>query len=193
MTYAKVHVINAPYHIDKDYSYHLPIELEKKVGIGSIVVVPFGGANKQKLGLVTELCSECDCKTTKPVLGVPGKYMFIDEEMLEMCKFMKEHLFCSLGDAASCVLPSGLGVKNVRVYRRNTEGENNLSGLNHASLSVLNEIEKNGEMSETELRNTFGAGFANTIVPYANSGELLGKVLNVFYNLMEAETNDTLQ
>ena len=162
MTYAGVHIINAPYHIDKLYSYHLPIELEKKVKIGSIVVVPFGGANKQKLGLVTELFNECDCNTTKPVLGVPGKYMFVDGEMLDMCKFMKEHLFCSLGDAASCVLPSGLGVKNVRIYCRSHDKQP-MPELNHSSLSVLNEIEKNGEMSETQLRSTFGAGAVSCV------------------------------
>lgn len=46
---------------------------------------------------------------------------------------------------------------------------------------------------EAIVNNPEDPTFANTIVPYANSGDLLGKVLNVFYNLMEAETNDTLQ
>jgi primosomal protein N' len=87
------------------YTYHLPSELEKKVKVGSVVVVPFGGGNKQKLGIVTEICDKCEHEVTKPVLGVPGKYLFVDTELLELCKFMKEHLFCSLGDAASCVLP----------------------------------------------------------------------------------------
>lgn len=158
MKFAKVHIINAPYHIDKAYTYHLPIELEKKVRVGSIVVVPFGGGNKQKLGLVTEVCDACEYDVTKPVLGVPGKYMFVDGEMLELCKFMKEHLFCSLGDAAACVLPSGLGVKSVKVY---TPGEKETAvsyELNHASVTVLSEIQKRGEMSESELKSNFGAG-----------------------------------
>ena len=157
MTFAKVHIINAPYHIDKAYTYHLPLELEKKVRIGSVVVVPFGGGNKQKLGLVTEICTESDCKITKPVLGVPGKYMFVDEELLQLCKFMKEHLFCSLGDAVSCVLPSGLGVKSTKVYSVKDKKSENLT-LNHSSLSVLAEIGKRGEVSESELKSTFGAG-----------------------------------
>ena len=93
------------------------MELEKKVKIGSVVVVPFGGGNKQKLGIVTEVTNDGGNVMTKPVLGVPGKYLFVDGELLELCKFMKEHLFCSVGDAVSCVLPSGLGVKNTRVYQ----------------------------------------------------------------------------
>ena len=43
------------------------------------------------------------------------------------------------------------------------------------------------------VNNPEAPTFANTIVPYANSGSLLNNVLSVFYNLMEAETNDTLQ
>lgn len=158
MTFAKVHVINAPYHIDKDYTYHLPAELSKKVRVGSVVVVPFGGGNKQKIGLVTELCDKSEYEITKPVLGVPGKYMFVDGELLELCKFMKEHLFCSLGDAASCVLPSGLGVKSTKVYSVKENADKSGYNLNHSSLTVLSELEKHDEMSETELKKMFGTG-----------------------------------
>lgn len=163
MTYAKVHIINAPYHIDKAYTYHLPMELEEKVRVGSVVVVPFGGGNKQKLGLVTEICDKCEFSATKPVLGVPGKYMYIDGEMLELCKFMKEHLFCSLGDAAACVLPSGLGVKNAKFYKAVADTDKENSGLNHSSLTVLAEIEKRGEMSESELKAMFGQGAVSCV------------------------------
>ncbi len=158
MLYAKVHIINAPYHIDKAYSYNLPQHLENKVQIGSVVVVPFGGANTRKLALVTEITAECDCEKTKPVLGVPGKYMTIDDELLQLCKFMKEHLFCSVGSAASCILPSGLGVKSIKAYSVADNGEINTEKLNHASLSVLAAIEKLGKMSEDEIKESFGRG-----------------------------------
>ena len=158
MTFAKVHIINAPYHIDKAYTYHLPIELERKVKTGSVVVVPFGGGNKQKLGIVTEVTSDGGNVTTKPVLGVPGKYLFVEEELLELCRYMKEHLFCSLGDAVSCVLPSGLGVKNTRIYKCCENPQASSASLNHSSVSVLSEIEKRGEMSESDLKSVFGAG-----------------------------------
>lgn len=158
MTYAKVHIISAPYHIDKAYTYHLPMELEKKVKIGSVVVVPFGGGNKQKLGIVTEVTNDGGNVMTKPVLGVPGKYLFVDGELLELCKFMKEHLFCSVGDAVSCVLPSGLGVKNTRVYQPSENADADSFCLNHSSVSVLSEIQKRGEMSEGELKSVFGTG-----------------------------------
>ena len=163
MLYVKAHIISAPYHIDKPYTYHLPSQLEKKVSVGSVVVVPFGGGNKQKCAIVTEICDKTDVSVTKPVLGVPGKYMYVDKEMLELCMFMKEHLFCSLGDAASCVLPSGLGVKSVKVYSVNEDAEIEKSSLNHASLTVISELRKNKELSETQIKETYGAGAVSCV------------------------------
>ena len=51
------------------------------------------------------------------------------------------------------------------------------------------------EVEEVEaiVNNPEAPTFANTIAPYARTGRLLGNVCNVFFNLMGAETNDTLQ
>lgn len=163
MTFVKVAIINAPYHIDKPYTYHLPTELEKKVKVGSVVVVPFGGGNKQKCALVTQISSDSDCAVTKPVLGVPGKYMFVEEEMLKLCEFMKEYFFCSLGDAVACVIPSGLGVKKARFYSRNINVSDEEVQLNNASRIILSDLTRNGDMSETQLKKQYGAGAVSCV------------------------------
>ena len=51
------------------------------------------------------------------------------------------------------------------------------------------------QMAEIEaiINNNETPTFENTIVALENSGELLGRVATVFFNLMGAETNDTLQ
>ena len=63
----------------------------------------------------------------------------------------------------------------------------------HYEPAMMKGMEEEEKEIEAIVNNPDAPTFANTIVPYANSGELLGNVLNVFYNLMEAETNDTLQ
>ncbi len=161
MQYVDVHILNAPYHIDKPYTYNLPTQLEKKVEVGSVVVVPFGGGNNTRIGIVTALKDNADCKNIKMVLGVPGKYMHIDKELLELCRYMSEHLFCSLGDAVSCVLPSGLGVKSTRVYSRTEKPMEDCMSLNDSSVRVLYEIAKQKEMNESELKKAFGSGAVN--------------------------------
>lgn len=69
----------------------------------------------------------------------------------------------------------------------------NLIQAAHYEPAMLKGMEEENKEIEAIINNPEEPTFQNTIVPYANSGSLLGNVLNVFYNLMEAETNDTLQ
>ncbi len=174
MLYVSVHVFNVPYFVDKAYTYHVPLELEKRVSVGSVVVVPFGGANKLKNAVVTEISDKTDCQSTKPVAGVPGKYMYVSEEMLKLCTYMKENLFCSFGDAVKCVLPSGLGVKAVKIYspvqnlaEQTVKAE---KSLNDSAAAVLSHIRREGNVSVTELKKSFGAGAQSCAVALVNLG-----------------------
>jgi len=158
LLYATVHVLNVPYHADKSYTYHIPSQLEAKISVGSVVVVPFGGSNRLKNAIVTSISDSTDCKKTKPVSGVPGKYLYVRKELLELCSFMKEHLFCSFGDAVKCVLPSGLGVKAVKIYVPCKDAKTDDSLLNHAAVSIFSALQREGSLSETQLRDSFGPG-----------------------------------
>ena len=93
--FANVRILNAPFPIDKSYCYEVPLQLEKHLQPGSVVVVPFGGGNSTKNAVVESLCgkTELDAKKIKPILGVPGKYLFIKPELLELCHFMSNRLF----------------------------------------------------------------------------------------------------
>ncbi|MBR5803735.1 MAG: M3 family metallopeptidase [Bacteroidaceae bacterium] len=63
----------------------------------------------------------------------------------------------------------------------------------HYEPAMMQGIEAENQEIEDIINNPEAPTFANTIVPYANSGSLLNNVLSVFYNLMEADTNDELQ
>lgn len=69
----------------------------------------------------------------------------------------------------------------------------NLIKAAHYEPAMMTGMEEENKEIEAIINNPEAPTFANTIVPYANSGELLGNVLNVFFNLLEAESNDTLQ
>lgn len=151
------------------------MQLESRVKVGSVVVVPFGGANRLKNAVVVSISDNTDCKNTKPVAGVPGKYMYVSEEMLGLCTFMKENLFCSFGDAVRCVLPSGLGVKAVKVYSPVCDDggkydEKAYSGLNDAAKDLFGFLKRNGEVSETEIKKKYGRGASACIVALEKLG-----------------------
>lgn len=172
MSFAGVHIINVPYHIDKEYTYSIPSQFEGKIETGSVVVVPFGGANKTKNAVVTRIFETCDLTRTKPILGVPGKYMYISDEMMKLCAYMKEHMFCSFGDAAKCALPSGLGVKQTLEYAAKSDIDANSLPINLAAKNLLCEIQRNSPVSEIYLSEQFGKG----AIPCVKSLEKMGYV-----------------
>ena len=163
--FANVRILNAPFPIDKSYCYEVPLQLEKHLQPGSVVVVPFGGGNSTKNAVVESLCgkTELDAKKIKPILGVPGKYLFIKPELLDLCHFMSNRLFCSVGDAVKCVLPAGLGVERTEFY---TPLETPLDPtipekLNISAQSMYAFLTRTGRASLGELRAQFGSGAAS--------------------------------
>ena len=147
MQYASVRIMNLPYSADKSYEYLIPAQLEKEVRAGSVVLVPFGGANSVQIGLVESVSDKKQCKReVKPILSAPGKYMFVKEELLALCRYMSEMLLCSVGDAVKCVLPAGLGVKKTVFYSLNEEKCCNLpeTEINSAVGEMISYIRQRG-------------------------------------------------
>lgn len=156
--YAGVHVLNAPYHIDKEYDYAIPQSLCSLVRKGSVVIVPFGGGNRNVPGVVACVKSTTECKVVKPILGLPPGAICIGEELYGICEFMKERFFCSIGEAAKTVLPSGFSVRT-GVYYVPAEGKDT-DRLNENGKAIVEYVLEKGEVSETELKRKFEKAFA---------------------------------
>lgn len=94
---------------------------------------------------------------------MPGKYLFIKPELLELCHFMSNRLFCSVGDAAKCVLPSGLGVERTEFYTplETPLDPTMLEKLNISAQSMYAYLTRTGRASLGELRTQFGSGAAS--------------------------------
>ncbi len=169
MTYVSVRILGIPYSADRLYDYHVPVHQEKEIAPGRLVVVPFGGGNKPCTAFVEAVSDRTACKNTKPVLSVPGKYLYINPELAELCRFMSARLFCSMGDAVRCVLPAGLGVRKTYVYTVSPDGdaESVLATVNLAVSDVYSFVYDAGRASEKDIRAyapTGGITAANTLV-----------------------------
>ena len=98
-------------NLDKTFTYHVRSELENYIKKGIRVKVPFG---KQTLeGFVLE----CDVKEEveyelKDIIEVIDKEPVINEEMLELGKFISKNTFSNLICAYQTMLPSALKAKN---------------------------------------------------------------------------------
>ena len=114
--YCEVYIFDAPYHIDRPFDYFCPEPLER----GEIVRVPFGRANRLRLGVVAALKENADTSVgIKAVHSVLRDRPPLTEEMLGMCLFLKEYTLCTFGEAAKTVLPPGALNDSLNVkYRR---------------------------------------------------------------------------
>lgn len=99
----RVHILDAPYHLDHPFDYYT----EAEIGRGSLVRVPFGKSNTPRLAVVVSVSDETAGDGIKPVLSVALDRFSLNEEMLGLCLFMKEHTLCTLGEAVKTVLPPG--------------------------------------------------------------------------------------
>ena len=102
--YCQVYIFDAPYHIDRPFDYAATPDTVR----GSIVKVPFGRADKLRLGVVISTSDTApESKQIKPVHSVMNDRPSLTDEMLGLCLFLKEHTLCTFGEAARAILPPG--------------------------------------------------------------------------------------
>ena len=99
----EVYILDAPYHIDRPFDYLCTSDVKR----GDIVRVPFGKSNTLRLGVVTAVKDAPEIDGLKPVHAVSHNRFSLNEEMLGLCLFLKEHTLCTLGEAVRTILPPG--------------------------------------------------------------------------------------
>ena len=119
---------NALYSFDKLFYYDIPEALCDKVSAGARVVVPFGKGSKKRVGLVFEVREPEAGMKLKPISAVIDDEPIVSEELLNLCRWLKENTFCTYFDAFRSILPSGLAytLKN-RFERNKNASEDELS------------------------------------------------------------------
>ncbi len=118
MKSALVYVLDVPYYADKAYSYYVPEILDESVVPGALVEVPFGIGNRRMTGIVYECrFGDTENERMKPVVSVFGDGPLLSEEMIGLCRFVKEYTLCTFGDAVRAAVPSAAMSKVVHSYR----------------------------------------------------------------------------
>lgn len=114
---AEVAVEGLVYHIDAPFSYIVPENLV--VSPGCRVLIPFGNGNRKKQGFVLKLKSRSEAESDiklKSIVAVLDEEPLLNDEMLSLVFYLKEHTFCTLFEAARAMLPSGIGLEYVVSY-----------------------------------------------------------------------------
>ena len=116
---ARVYVSSATVCFDKAFDYLLPADIAEIAAVGARVLVPFGRSNKKRLGIIYEILppDSSDLSVIKPIASIVDKQPLISDEMLRLADFISERCFCTFYDAVKPMLPPGINVNIVSVYK----------------------------------------------------------------------------
>lgn len=115
-TVVRIAVDQAAFSFDRLYSYRWPADFgEPQIGVR--VLVPFGGGNRTRQGLVMDCVTQEDTAGLKAVTSVMDAQPLLSAEMVSLARFMQERTFCTLFDAVRAMLPTGLYMQVKTVLR----------------------------------------------------------------------------
>ncbi len=171
--YAEVYVLDIPYSIDRSYDYYIPVDMRGSVARGSFVTVPFGAGNRRHMALVHALKNKCEYTEVKPIGALCPDLLRLDDEMIELCSFMKEMTLCTYGDAIHTILPAAV-LSRFEEYYSVSEKKlpQNAKGLDTQALFIYRHIEERRRASLGSLKSRFGTASAEKIRKLCENGYL---------------------
>lgn len=100
--YAEVLIQYPIKSLDHTFTYHIPVFLEDIAEVGRKVYVPFGESKTN--GFILNIKNECDIET-KDIISVDTDFK-LNEELLELGKYIKNKTMCTLITAYQAMLPT---------------------------------------------------------------------------------------
>ncbi len=159
--YARVYLLDVPYHIDRIFEYYLPEDFREEVYEGSFVSVPFGAGNRSKAAVVFGFADtvEIEAEKVKSALGVINTSLRLNEEMRGLALFLADHTFCTVGEAVRAMLPGAAFDGLVDYYSAVTDAENDGAygkSLSGVASDIYLKLKKDGKMSVKAIKQRFG-------------------------------------
>ena len=96
--------------VDKAFDYKIPEFLTNTLKIGMRVLIPFGFQELEGYVLKMKETSELETEL-KEIIAQVDEEVILNEELLEIGKYLKEKTLTSLSSAYSTMLPSALKAK----------------------------------------------------------------------------------
>ena len=114
---AKVVLADAVYGYDMEYTYKYPDLLYGVLKAGMRVLVPFGRSNSKRIGLVTRVYDKDQPdERIKPIISLIDREPLLNDELVDMVSWLKEHTFCTYFEAYRTIVPAGYSVVHKSVY-----------------------------------------------------------------------------
>ncbi len=117
-TVVQIAVDQASFYFDRLYSYSVPPALQEKALPGCRVMVPFGGGNRRRQGLIVSVeSSPAAPSQLKSIAAVLDEEPLLTEEQVKLALWLKERTFSTVFECARAMLPTGLYMQIKSVFR----------------------------------------------------------------------------
>ncbi len=101
---------------DRTFSYHVPPELENEIVIGKRVLVPF--QNRELEGFIVGFTDDTNYEV-KDIIKVIDEEPVLNEELLELGKYISRKTLCNLISSYQTMLPTALKAhKNTKINKK---------------------------------------------------------------------------
>ncbi len=95
--------------MDRLFTYRVPTEMAPRAGVGHRVTVTFRG--KPRVGIITETPETAPDVELLEVQEAPDEQPLLGPELLKLAGFIARYYGCSLGEAATAMVPRGVRTK----------------------------------------------------------------------------------
>ena len=145
---AEIIINNNSKQLDRTFDYNVPEELQEKIKIGSRVLVSFGNMKKLEEGFVVNFKESTDYKV-KDIQKLEQEST-LNEEKVELAKWIAKRYFCNLSEAIKLMLPPGTKTKEIE--NRIKERTGNFVKLTKKKEEIQFEIEQEILKSEKQIK-----------------------------------------
>ena len=168
---ARVLVEISNINVDKTFDYFVPFELENKIKVGIRVKVPF--ATRELEGFVLEIINDSldSDYELKQIIDVIDNEVILNEELLELGKFMSEKYFSTLISSYQTMLPKALKAQNrttinkkfIKIIEISDEININDHILNSTQSKIIDLLKNKIQIRKDEL-NKISASSVKTLL-----------------------------
>ena len=163
-----------PLPLENVYTYLVPEHLERNIGVGFRVVVPFGKRHYYT-GIVEDISPKSPAAEVelKQILLVLDEGPIIKPLQLKFWHWLSDYYLCSVGDVFKAALPSGLKVESETQVMLSPEiDEDAFGACKDKELAVLEYVKKQGKTTAKSIEQSLKLPNAEAIV-----GRLIEKSL----------------
>lgn len=199
--YACVRLLDCPYHLDKTYLYRIPDDCRNLIRIGSFVMIPYGRANRQVIGIVRKFSddAEIDNNKIKPLDSVAVPTIFVSEELLSLADFTATRCMCTFGEAARLLLPPAFFASLKEAYSVTAKGaESRINDKEYVYYnSLLDYIRRRQSVTTDDISFEFPSGGREALSYLRDNGyvkktrdipQMIGAVRQIYSIALEKST-----